>query len=76
MSGQRDRLYRWPAVPWRQPAAPPSYTGSIDYVPDQVLVESKSLKLYLGAFRNRARFSATVFSIERGAAAHAERCAP
>jgi 7-cyano-7-deazaguanine reductase len=37
----------------------------IDYVSDQVLVESKSLKLYLGAFRNRARFSATLFSIER-----------
>jgi NADPH-dependent 7-cyano-7-deazaguanine reductase QueF-like protein len=29
------------------------------------MVESRSLKLYLGAFRNRARFSATFFSIER-----------
>jgi 7-cyano-7-deazaguanine reductase len=28
----------------------------IDYVPDQRLVESKSLKLYLGAFRNHAAF--------------------
>ncbi|BDY16132.1 NADPH-dependent 7-cyano-7-deazaguanine reductase [Sulfitobacter pontiacus] len=28
----------------------------IDYVPDQYLVESKSLKLYLGAFRNHDAF--------------------
>ncbi|MGF1457365.1 MAG: preQ(1) synthase [Alphaproteobacteria bacterium] len=28
----------------------------IDYVPDAFLVESKSLKLYLGAFRNHAAF--------------------
>lgn len=28
----------------------------LDYVPDQHLVESKSLKLYLGAFRNHAAF--------------------
>ena len=28
----------------------------IDYVPDQHLVESKSLKLYLGAFRNHGAF--------------------
>jgi len=28
----------------------------IDYVPDQYLVESKSLKLYLGAFRNHGAF--------------------
>lgn len=28
----------------------------IDYVPDAWLVESKSLKLYLGAFRNHAAF--------------------
>ena len=28
----------------------------IDYVPDQLLVESKSLKLYLTAFRNHAGF--------------------
>ena len=28
----------------------------IDYVPDQRLVESKSLKLYLGAFRNHGAF--------------------
>ena len=28
----------------------------IDYVPDQWLVESKSLKLYLGAFRNHGAF--------------------
>ncbi|MBV9825578.1 MAG: NADPH-dependent 7-cyano-7-deazaguanine reductase QueF [Alphaproteobacteria bacterium] len=28
----------------------------IDYVPDASLVESKSLKLYLGAFRNHAAF--------------------
>ena len=28
----------------------------IDYVPDKVLVESKSLKLYLGAFRNHGAF--------------------
>ncbi len=28
----------------------------IDYVPDRWLVESKSLKLYLGAFRNHAGF--------------------
>jgi 7-cyano-7-deazaguanine reductase len=28
----------------------------IDYVPDQFLVESKSLKLYLGAFRNHGAF--------------------
>ena len=28
----------------------------IDYVPDAALVESKSLKLYLGSFRNHAAF--------------------
>ena len=28
----------------------------IDYVPDQLLVESKSLKLFLGAFRNHGAF--------------------
>lgn len=28
----------------------------IDYVPDQSLIESKSLKLYLAAFRNHAGF--------------------
>jgi len=28
----------------------------IDYVPDSLLVESKSLKLYLGAFRNHGAF--------------------
>ncbi len=28
----------------------------IDYVPDQLLVESKSLKLYLGSFRNHGAF--------------------
>ena len=28
----------------------------IDYVPDATLVESKSLKLYLGAFRNHGAF--------------------
>ncbi|WP_119461492.1 preQ(1) synthase [Rhodospirillaceae bacterium SYSU D60014] len=28
----------------------------IDYVPDERLVESKSLKLYLGAFRNHGAF--------------------
>ena len=28
----------------------------IDYVPDRWLMESKSLKLYLGAFRNRGAF--------------------
>ena len=28
----------------------------IDYVPDKFLVESKSLKLYLGAFRNHGAF--------------------
>ena len=28
----------------------------IDYVPDHYLVESKSLKLYLGAFRNHGAF--------------------
>jgi 7-cyano-7-deazaguanine reductase len=28
----------------------------IDYVPDGLLVESKSLKLYLGAFRNHGAF--------------------
>ncbi len=28
----------------------------IDYVPDQKLVESKSLKLYLGSFRNHGAF--------------------
>lgn len=28
----------------------------IDYVPDQWLVESKALKLYLGAFRNHGAF--------------------
>ncbi len=28
----------------------------IDYVPDQVIVESKSLKLFLGSFRNHAAF--------------------
>lgn len=28
----------------------------IDYVPDQWMVESKSLKLYLGSFRNHGAF--------------------
>ena len=28
----------------------------IDYVPDKVLIESKSLKLYLGSFRNHGAF--------------------
>ncbi len=28
----------------------------IDYLPDKLLVESKSLKLYLGAFRNHGAF--------------------
>ncbi|MDI4662796.1 preQ(1) synthase [Xanthobacter autotrophicus] len=28
----------------------------IDYVPDQFLVESKSLKLYMGSFRNHGAF--------------------
>ena len=28
----------------------------IDYVPDRLLVESKSLKLYLGSFRNHGAF--------------------
>jgi 7-cyano-7-deazaguanine reductase len=28
----------------------------IDYVPDKLIVESKSLKLFLGAFRNHAAF--------------------
>ena len=28
----------------------------IDYVPDKWLVESKSLKLYLGSFRNHGAF--------------------
>ncbi|PPR63750.1 MAG: NADPH-dependent 7-cyano-7-deazaguanine reductase [Alphaproteobacteria bacterium MarineAlpha4_Bin2] len=28
----------------------------IDYVPDQALIESKSLKLYLGSYRNHAAF--------------------
>lgn len=28
----------------------------IDYVPDQLLVESKSLKLFLGSFRNHGAF--------------------
>ena len=28
----------------------------IDYVPDELLVESKSLKLYLGSFRNHGAF--------------------
>ena len=28
----------------------------IDYVPDRLLVESKSLKLYLGSFRNQGAF--------------------
>jgi 7-cyano-7-deazaguanine reductase len=28
----------------------------IDYVPDKTIVESKALKLYLGAFRNHAGF--------------------
>jgi 7-cyano-7-deazaguanine reductase len=31
----------------------------IDYVPDRLLVESKSLKLYLGAYRNHAAFHET-----------------
>ncbi len=28
----------------------------LDYVPDQLILESKSLKLFLGAFRNHAAF--------------------
>jgi 7-cyano-7-deazaguanine reductase len=38
----------------------------IDYVPDAVILESKSLKLYLGAFRNHAAFhEACTLSIAR-----------
>lgn len=38
----------------------------IDYVPDQLLVESKSLKLFLGAFRNHGGFhEACTVSIAR-----------
>ena len=39
----------------------------IDYVPDQVLVESKSLKLFLGSFRNHGAFheDCTVFVARR-----------
>jgi 7-cyano-7-deazaguanine reductase len=35
-------------------------TLSIRYIPDQVCVESKSLKLYLGAYRNQGSFSETI----------------
>ena len=39
----------------------------IDYVPDQLLVESKSLKLFLGSFRNHGAFheDCTVFVARR-----------
>jgi 7-cyano-7-deazaguanine reductase len=38
----------------------------IDYVPDELLVESKSLKLYLGSFRNHGSFhEATTVAIAK-----------
>ncbi len=47
----------------------------IDYVPDRLLVESKSLKLFLGAFRNHGAFHeectvAIARRIEAAAAPH------
>jgi 7-cyano-7-deazaguanine reductase len=43
----------------------------IDYVPDQLLVESKSLKLFLGSFRNHGGFheACTMLVAERFSAA-------
>lgn len=38
-------------------------TLSIEYIPDQKLVESKSLKLYLGGFRNEAHFHEAVVNV-------------
>ena len=39
---------------------PDYYTVSIDYVPDQHCIESKSLKLYLWHFRDRQIFAETL----------------
>jgi 7-cyano-7-deazaguanine reductase len=35
---------------------PDLYTATIDFVPDRLCLESKSLKLYLGGFRNEGHF--------------------
>jgi 7-cyano-7-deazaguanine reductase len=35
---------------------PDLYTATIDFVPDRLCLESKSLKLYLGGFRNQGHF--------------------
>lgn len=35
---------------------PDLYVATIDYVPDALCLESKSLKLYLATFRNEGRF--------------------
>ena len=47
----------------------------IDYVPDRLLVESKALKLFLGAFRNHGGFheACTVSIAQRLIAAAAPR---
>jgi 7-cyano-7-deazaguanine reductase len=36
---------------------PDLYTASIEYRPDRLCIESKSLKLYLARFRNEGRFA-------------------
>ncbi|MEM7032605.1 MAG: preQ(1) synthase [Chloroflexota bacterium] len=41
-------------------AQPDYYTVSIEYVPDQLCIESKSLKLYLWHFRDRQIFAETL----------------
>ena len=47
----------------------------IDYVPDERLVESKSLKLYLGAFRNHGAFHEDCTLAHRQAARRGDRAA-
>jgi 7-cyano-7-deazaguanine reductase len=38
-------------------AQPDIYTASIEYRPDKLCIESKSLKLYLARFRNEGHFA-------------------
>jgi 7-cyano-7-deazaguanine reductase len=38
-------------------AQPDIYTASIEYRPDKLCIESKSLKLYLAQFRNEGHFA-------------------
>ncbi len=38
---------------------------TIEYVPDRLCIESKSLKLYLGSFRNEGSFAESISNLNR-----------